>query len=66
MIFNVNDLIYDIIKTVLQQLNSKMQCYALIGNVLIDKSYTAYSKVTKLIKEEIYIVKVNCSVQGKF
>lgn len=32
-----------------------MQCYALIGNVLIDKSYTAYSKVTKLIKEEIYI-----------
>lgn len=32
-----------------------MQCYALIGNVLIDKSYTAYSKVMKLIKEEIYI-----------
>ena len=29
-----------------------MQCYALIGNVLIDKSYTAYSKVTKLIKEK--------------
>ena len=43
-----------------------MQCYAVIGNVLIDKSYTAYSKVTKLIKEKIYIVKVNCSVQGKF
>lgn len=66
MIFNVNDLIYDIIKTVLQQLNSKMQCYALIGNVFIDKSYTAYSKVTKLIKEKIYIVKVDYSVQGKF
>lgn len=32
-----------------------MQCYALIGNMLIDKSYTAYIKVTKLIKEEIYI-----------
>ena len=32
-----------------------MQCYASIGNVLIDESYTAYSKVTKLIKEEIYI-----------
>lgn len=38
----------------------------LISKELSDKSYTAYSKVTKLIKEEIYIVKVNCSVQGKF
>ena len=40
-----------------------MQWYALIGNVLIDKSYTAYSKVTKLVKEEIYNVKVNRSTQ---
>ena len=32
----------------------------------ISKSYTAYSKVTKSAKEEIYIVKVNRSVQESF
>lgn len=38
----------------------------MISNRLYKKQYTDYIKVSKSAKEEIYIVKVNYSVQGSF
>lgn len=63
---NHNDLIQNILKKAYNDATMMGAYNTLVSKELSDKSYSAYCEATKSIKREIYSVKVNCSVQGKF
>lgn len=63
---NHNDLIQSIIKKAYNDATVMGDYNTLISKELSGESYSAYCKATKLIKREIYSVKVNRSTQESF
>lgn len=61
-----NDLIQSIIKKAYNDATMMGAYNTLVNKELSDKSYSAYCEATKLLKKEIYSVKVNRSTQESF